>query len=131
MGAIHYQTCPICKKKAMVKFCVKCLGTGQITVSSPGQWSDQEVRRDPSLPYRASPPPVVRQVKCLSCGGKGRFLSCSHCHGVPSQKRVRSTNINRQKLSTASKLTSSGNCPKCGFSYMWDGHSCGHCGHLR
>jgi len=22
-------------------------------------------------------------------------------------------------------------CPQCGFSYEWDGSSCGHCGHLR
>lgn len=131
MGAVHYKTCPTCKKKALVKSCAVCRGTGQVTVSSPGQWSGPEVRRNPYLPYMASPPPVIRQVKCSSCGGRGWFLFCLHCHGVAPQKRVSSPDIPRQKLSTASTPTSVGHCPKCGFSYMWDGHSCGHCGYLR
>jgi DnaJ-class molecular chaperone len=129
--ALHYKTCPICKKKALVKTCTVCHGTGQVTITSPGQWSPSEVRRNPFLPYMASPPPVVRQVKCSACNGRGWFLSCLHCRGVPIQKRLRSPIIPRQKLSTASKSTSTGHCPKCGFSYMWNGLSCGHCGYSR
>jgi hypothetical protein len=63
---------------------------------------------------------------CSWCG-----KDCGPISGT-GPARPASTKSRRAAVTTEStSRTSAGRCPKCGFTYKWDGSSCGHCGYGR
>jgi hypothetical protein len=58
--------------------------------------------------------------RCPVCNGGSRDrdgMICNHCGWLKYPARHREL------------WGSVGCCPKCGFSYRWDGTNCSHCGH--
>lgn len=75
--------CPSCGRKAEFHTCVFCNGTGSIRVLVPGEWTDEDIRRNPFLPYggggSAVPPPREISKICEQCRGKGKVIYCPVC----------------------------------------------------
>ena len=75
--------CRSCGRKAEFRTCGFCNGTGSIRVFVPGEWTDKDIRRNPTLPYggggSAMPPPTEISKICGKCMGTGKVIYCPIC----------------------------------------------------
>lgn len=81
--------CPKCGREAVLQLCKTCGGKRKLSFTAPGQWSPQDLRKNPFLPYYKSPPPKVTFNDCQKCNGTGKVLFCSVCGQSPAPKEPR------------------------------------------
>jgi len=81
--------CPKCGREAVLRRCETCEGKGKLRFTAPGQWSPQDLRKNPFLRYYKSPPPVVTFKDCQKCNGTGQIAFCSVCGQFPARKKPR------------------------------------------
>lgn len=78
-GRVRPTTCPKCGRKAKLIPCLACAGKGKYCSTVPGQWGQKDLRRNPFLPYYASPPSRIILNSCSECNGTGEIVFCSVC----------------------------------------------------
>jgi predicted RNA-binding Zn-ribbon protein involved in translation (DUF1610 family) len=79
--------CPNCGRAAMMRRCVTCQSHGKLRFAARGQWSLQDLQKNPFLPYYKSPPLSVTSNDCSKCNGAGQIVVCSICGEFPARKR--------------------------------------------
>ena len=81
--------CPRCKRDALLRRCPSCEGYGKRRYTVRGQWSRQALRKNPFLPYYASPPTRVVLEDCERCDGTGQIVHCLICGKFTGRGRRR------------------------------------------
>lgn len=83
------EQCPKCGGEAILRRCETCKGKRKLRRTAPGQWSQQDLRKNPFLPYYKPPPPSITLNDCQKCNGTGQIIFCSRCGQSPAQMNPR------------------------------------------
>jgi len=117
-GAEKMIDCPICnsrlKGKNLVRHYDKLHKGAEVPDSAPSRCPGCRQ----SWPWDGT--------KCRYCGHSEVQMGASEQPGPKPTKSLK-----RASKPKNTRGTPTGSCPKCGFSYKWNGSSCGHCGYRR
>jgi len=115
-GAEKMVECPICNSRMKGKSLVRHYDKFHKGAEVPDSASSKCPGCGHSWPWDGT--------KCKYCGHSEVQVGASEKAGRKASKSHKSAS---KPKSTSG--TSTGSCPKCGFSYKWNGSSCGHCGY--
>ncbi len=78
--------------------------------------------------YRVKDEGAGKQIRCPSC--KGVISIPNHSVGPPTTEPetfALANSLTTSLTPAAPSIIPTGRCPRCGFSYGWDGRDCSHC----
>ena len=78
---LQARKCPSCGGQMQTVTCPACSGQGRKMSTRPGEWTQQDLRKNPFLPWtKATPSPMTIYTDCERCHGTGRITFCPNCN---------------------------------------------------